>query len=492
MGKQTRRSFLEETLVAASAAMAAVKYSESEPAYAAETQVKGPNEVLRAAVIGVRGRGGSHIQSLSELPGVEVTAICDVDEAAGNSRLEEIQKKSGKKPKFYRDLRDVISDQNIDIVSIATPNHWHSLAGIWAVQAGKDVYVEKPVSHNVSEGRRLVQAARKYERIVQTGTQCRSAKAHQDAVQFLKDGHLGEVTLARGICHRRRGSIGPRGDYPIPESVDYDLYIGPAEMTKLTRPKFHYDWHWQWNCGNGDIGNQGIHQMDLARWGLGEDKVSKSVVSFGGRLGYTDAGEVANSQIAFHNYGKKQLIFEVKGLEVEDLHGVKVGVIFYGSEGYLVMDSYTHAVAFDKDWKIIKHFKTPKNKYSNIGHFANFEKAVRSRNVSDLNADILEGHLSSALCHLGNISYNLGEKMPAEKIREKVKNVPHATESLDRMLGYLSDNKVDVKKDLLTMGPALYLNPNKEKFVGPLAVKANPLLTREYRKPFIVPAEKEI
>lgn len=492
MTKQTRRSFLEDSLVAASAAMAAVNFNQPKPAYAAKSQAKGPNEVLRAAVIGVRGRGSSHLSSFSELPGVDVTVICDIDEAVGNMRCEQMQKKTGVKPKFVRDLREVMDDQNVDVVGIATPNHWHSLAGIWAVQAGKDVYVEKPVSHNVSEGRRLVQAARKYDKIVQTGTQCRSAQAHKDAVQYMHDGHLGEVTLGRGLCYKRRKSIGARGDYPIPESVDYNLWTGPAELTKLTRPRFHYDWHWQWNCGNGDLGNQGIHQMDLARWGLGADKVSNSVQTFGGRLGYVDAGEVANTEVSFFDYGDKQLIFEVRGLETDKLHNAGVGVIFYGTEGFLVMDSYTHAAAFDKEWNLVKHFTTPESEYENIGHFANFEKVVRNRNVGELNADILEGHLSSALCHLGNISYLLGSKTEVADIKEQIKDVPNGLEALERTLSHLSDNNVDPAKEMLTLGPALTINAEKEVFTGDLAEKANPLLTREYRKPFVVPAENEI
>ncbi len=266
--------------------------------------------------------------------------------------------------------------------------------------------MEKPVSHNVSEGRRIVEAARKYKKICQTGTQSRSAKGMQEAMKFLHDGKIGQVKVARGLCYKRRPSIGPKGAYPVPAEVNYDLWSGPAPLVELTRPKFHYDWHMQTLYGNGDLGNQGIHQMDIARWGLGVNQVSNSVLCYGGRLGYEDAGDAANTQVAIHDYGDKSLVFEVRGLETKDYRGAKVGNIFEGTNGYLMMSSYEAGLAFDKDGNQIAKF---------IGggdHFGNFIDAVRSRKSEDLNADILEGHLSSALCHLGNISYYLGTKVP--------------------------------------------------------------------------------
>ena len=217
--------------------------------------------------------------------------IVDADSSVGGARVEEVAKKQGRKPKFTQDMREAFADPSVDVVSTATPNHWHSLVSIWAMQHGKDVYVEKPVSHNVSEGRRVVEAARKYNKICQTGTQCRSMQGTRNAIEYLQAGKLGQVTVARGLCYKRRPSIGPRGLYHVPPSVDYNIWSGPAPLADLTRQQFHYDWHWQWPYGNGDLGNQGIHQMDLARWGLGVSTLSNAVLSYGGRLGYEDAGD---------------------------------------------------------------------------------------------------------------------------------------------------------------------------------------------------------
>ena len=194
-----------------------------------------------------------------------------------------------------QDIRRLLDDKSIDAISVATPNHWHALATIWACQAGKDVYVEKPVSHNVSEGRRMVEAARKYERIVQTGTQCRSHKGIQDAIDFLRSGKLGQIYMAKGLCYKPRGSIGHKPDGPVPANVDYDIWLGPAPKRPFNPNRFHYNWHWNWDYGNGDLGNQGIHQMDLARWGLGKNELPKAVMASGGRFGYSDDGQTPNT-----------------------------------------------------------------------------------------------------------------------------------------------------------------------------------------------------
>ena len=300
------------------------------------------------------------------------------------------------------------------------------------------MYVEKPVSHNVSEGRRAVQAARKHNKIVQTGTQCRSTGATNAAVEFVQSGGIGEVNLARGLCYKRRGSIGPRGKYPIPQSVDYNLWTGPAALLPLTRPKLHYDWHWQWNTGNGDLGNQGIHQMDICRWGLGLDGIGQGVLSYGGRFGYEDAGETANTQVNIHDYGDKQIIFEVRGLPTEKLRGANVGVIFYGTKGYVVMTSYTAGAAFDLDGNLTKTFTGGED------HFGNFISAVRSRNPEDLNADIEEGHYSSALCHLGNISMNLGELITGTEAKERCEGNRESLETFERFSEHLGKNSVDL------------------------------------------------
>ena len=485
----SRREFLEQSMLAATAAMLAnagstVAQAEDKPAS------NSPNEVIRVAVVGVNSRGGEHLSELLKRPGVEVVAIVDVDEAVGKTKgVERVEKTTGKKPEFFRDLRQAYESKNIDAVSIATPNHWHALAAIWAIQAGKDVYVEKPVSHNVSEGRRIVDAARKHNKICQTGTQCRSMPGTIEAIEYVHSGKIGEVKLARGLCYKSRGSIGPRGEYQAPDSVDYNLWLGPAPEAKLSRPKFHYDWHWQWDYGNGDLGNQGIHQMDIARWGLGVNDIGQSVLSYGGRLSYEDAGETANTQISIHNYGDKNLIFEVRGLKTDGLKGARVGVIFEGSEGYVVLSSYTGGAAFDPQGKMIKEFK------GGGDHFGNFFKAVRERKPELLHADIAEGHLSSALCHLGNISYRLGQTKTLAQAKELVGAYPvqpAMNETLERTVQHLLDNGLTESDIALRMGQYLTIDPAQEIFTGEHAAASNPMLTREYRKPFVVPSRNDV
>lgn len=487
MSQHSRREFLEQSLLAATVAATAGSSLLPDHSSAAEKQSASPNERLRVAVLGVRGRGQSHLSAFLRRKDTEVVAIVDPDEAIGQKKgVERVEKSSGKKPAFFRDVRKMIEDKSIDIVSIATPNHWHALAAIWAIQNGKDVYCEKPVSHNVSEGRRIVQAARKYGRIVQTGTQCRSMQGTIDAIRFVKEGRIGEVKLARGLCYKRRASIGPRGKYEVPASVDYDVWCGPAPAAPLTRPRLHYDWHWQWPYGNGDLGNQGIHQMDICRWGLGVQGLGNSVQSYGGRLGYIDAGDTANTQVCIHDFGDKRLVFEVRGLPTGPLMGAKIGVIFYGTDGYVVLTSYTGGAAFDRDQKLIHKFN------GGGDHFGNFLQAVRSRKTQDLHADIEQGHLSSALCHLGNISYRLGQTVTPEELEDRVSDDKEAAETLKRFVAHIRENKVDLSRTQLHLGPKLTLDGKKEIFTGPLAGKANPMRTREYRKGFVVPDENHV
>lgn len=483
MSKRSRRHFLQDSMLATAAAVAANSapnlFADDEPA-----QSKSPNDRLKVCVMGVNGRGGSHIGAFAGRKDTVITHICDVDREIGGKRTIEIGKRQDIVPNWEPDIRRVLDDKTVDIISIATPNHWHSLAAIWAMQAGKDVYVEKPVSHNVSEGRRAVQIARKHNKICQTGTQCRSNPGMKAAVDFIKAGKIGELKVARGLCYKRRPSIGERGVYDVPAGVDYDLWCGPAPKGPLTRPKFHYDWHWQWDFGNGDLGNQGIHQMDIARWGLGVDELSKSVFSYGGRLGYEDAGETANTQVIVHDYGDKSLVFEVRGLPTPNYKGAGVGVIFEGTEGYVVMSSYDSGTAFDLNGKEIQSFK------GDADHFANFLSAVRSRKHTDLNADILEGHLSSALCHLGNVSYRLGTKVAATdawNVIEKSKSTDNAKDTFERTMAHLKDNKLDAADIQLQVGPILAFDPKTEQFTGEQKETANPMLTRQYRAPYIVP-----
>ena len=339
-----RRDFMKNSaaLSAALAGLAAegdrLKAADEKAGEAASSTKKaGANDILRVAVIGVRGRGMDHVGGFLNQPDCRITTICDVDLSVTGKAKKAIASKYGSEPTVEQDLRKVFDNKEIDIVSIATPNHWHSLATIWACQAGKDVYVEKPVSHNVSEGRRMVEAARKFNRIVQTGTQCRSHKGIQSAMEFLHSGKLGQVFMAKGLCYKRRDSIGTQPDSTAPESLNYDLWTGPAELKPFNANRLHYNWHWFWNTGNGDLGNQGIHQMDLARWGLNKQEFPRTVMSSGGRLGYKDQGETPNTQMVAFEFDDALMQFEVRGRDTNEELGVRVGDIFYGTEGVLAM-----------------------------------------------------------------------------------------------------------------------------------------------------------
>lgn len=482
----SRREFLENSMFAAAAASLASVATRSAEAQDAAVS---PNEMLNVAVVGVNGRGGSHIDGFGKRKDCKIAAIVDVDETVANRVADGIEKRFEYRPTIYTDMRKCFEDKSIHIASIATPNHWHSLAAIWAIQAGKDVYVEKPVSHNVTEGRRLVEAARKYNKICQCGTQSRSNPGMREAIAFVHSGGLGSVKLARGLCYKPRTSIGPVGNYDVPASVNFDLWTGPAPLHSVTRPKFHYDWHWQWDFGNGDLGNQGIHQMDIARWGLGEKDLGNSVLSYGGRFGYQDAGETANTQVCIHTFDSgNRLVFEVRGLKTDAYQDAKVGVIFQGETGYMVVPSYSGGVVFDNDGNKGQTF----NGGGDQNHFDNFVKAVRSRNPADLNAEILDGHLSSALCHLGNISYRLGAPVSASGLGEILKDDPEASGTLDRFLQHMRDNEVDPSTTKITLGPKLTLDGKKEVFTGDRAAEANPMLTREYRAPYVVPKTADL
>jgi len=382
------------------------------------SRILGANDSIRMAVVGFNGQGKSHINGFSKIEGVRLVALCDVDRDVLDREAQKLRNVENP-VETYTDVRKLLENKDIDAISTASPNHWHALISIWACQAGKDVYVEKPVSHNVWEGRKIVEAARKYGRIVQTGTQSRSNMALREALSWVQAGNLGKIKVARGLCYKRRDSIGKvDGPQPVPASVDYDLWCGPAPKTPLMRKRLHYDWHWVWPTGSGDLGNQGIHQMDICRWALGKQEVSPRVFSVGGRLGYIDDGETPNTQFVVHDYRDALLIFEVRGLparsgakEMDKYRTQSVGNVIECEGGYLA-----DTVAYDNQGKEIKKFVE-----KGEGHHENFINAVRSRKPSDLHAEILEGHLSSALCHTGNISYKLGRQTNPEEIREGLK-----------------------------------------------------------------------
>jgi predicted dehydrogenase len=377
-------------------------------------------------VCGLRGRGKDHIDAFARLPNVEIAALCDVDESVLNKRRGEVPGN----PRTFVDVRKLLDDPTIDAISIATPDHWHALMGIWACQAGKDVYVEKPCSHNLWEGRQLVRAAQKYGRIVQHGTQSRSAPAMIDAIRHVQSGTFGEIYLARGLCFKHRDTIGRTPVESVPRGVDYDLWTGPAPLKPFTRNRFHYNWHWLWDTGSGDLGNQGIHQVDAARWGLGV-KYPTRVSANGAHFMFDDDQQTPNTlncTFMFEQPGgrSRMLEFEVRHWITNDEAGLRrglftghnaIGTLFYGSKGYLAAGS-EDTLRYES-WVGSEQSSGPHGKSGN-DHFANFINCVRTRKAADLRAPIEEGHISCALVHLANASYRLGRTLRFDGETERV------------------------------------------------------------------------
>ncbi len=482
-----RREFLHQSaglagLIGAGYFLGDAVAAEQQPAAA---QPGGANERLNIACIGVRGQGLGHVRGYANRHNCHVTYVCDVDTAVTGAAVMAAQKAQGVEPRVVQDFRRALDDKNVHAVSIATPNHWHALAAIWAMQAGKHVYVEKPVSHNVWEGRRIVEAARHFNKICQTGTQVRSQPGIREAMEYVRAGKLGRCTVARGLCYKARGSIGRcNGPQEPPRTMDYNLWCGPAANRPPQRNvaghgTVHYDWHWIWEYGNGDLGNQGIHQMDVARWGLGKNELCRNAISVGGRFGYTDDGQTPNTQLCHFDYGDAELIFEVRGLTTQNYRGAMVGNVFHCADGYVVCTTYNNATAFNNDNEVLRRFA------GSADHFGNFIGAVRSGRREDLKADILEGHLSSALCHLANISYRLGRNVAFERRNGALGENRDANEALTRMVDHLRGNNVALDKTMLTVGRRLTVDVRAENFGND--ADANALLTREYRKGFVVP-----
>jgi predicted dehydrogenase len=477
----SRRQFLQGTVGALAAFAVLPKQARADV-----------NSQIRVATIGLNGRGKNHIDAFAD----NLVTLCDCDQNVLGQRANEFEKKHHRKLDTVTDFRKLLERSDIDAVSIATPSHSHSMIAIAAAAAGKHVYCEKPVSQCVWEGRQLVSAARHYDRLIQCGTQARSSQAIQQAVEHVQSGKLGKIKYIVGTCYKPRPSIG-KLDKPltVPESVDYDLWCGPAAKVDLYRPKFHYDWHWDFNTGCGDIGNQGIHQMDIARWFLGEPALAPHVMSIGGRLGYEDAGNTPNTQIVIYDYPAAPLLFEIRGLpkskaaqqsqqeweaSMDHFLESQIGVIVQCEQGHLYSPaSYDRVLAFDPDGKQTQEWN------GGGDHFRNFLDAVRSGRRQDLHAEALEGHLSSALCHVGNISHRLGEKRTAAEIEAQIGDRAPLRDSFDRMITHLRANEADVDQPVLVVGASLEMDPAREQFTNNAA--ANHLLRREDRAPFAVP-----
>ncbi len=415
-----RRRFITQSTGVAAASFAA-------PAFV-PARAFGANDRINVAVLGVNGRGRDHIRGFMEVPGVQVVTVCDPDAEVAAKRAQEFQENYGRTVKTEQDLRRVLQDPEVHAVSIATPNHWHSLATIWACQAGKDVYVEKPGSHNIWEGRKMVEAAYKYDRIVQHGVQLRSSPALQEAVDHLRKGTIGKVYMARGLVFRWRPSIGHKPMEPAPATLDYNVWLGPAQERPFSRNFVHYNWHWHWDYGNGDLGNQGIHQTDMCLWGLGVGLPSR-ITAMGGKYLWDDAKETPEVLSAIFQYPdqNKMIEFEVRPWCTNLEDGAGVGNIFYGSEGYMVIHGYGKYQTF------LGEKREPGPSGEGEGdHYANFIEAVRKHDRSLLNGPVETAHLSSGLAHLGNIAFRLGRVVEFDPERERFVDDPEADRYLRR------------------------------------------------------------
>jgi len=476
MARTNRRQFLKYTAAASSfAATFAISGTK------ASGRVLGANDRVRVAIAGINGRGQEHMHGYSNLKNVEIAYLVDPDSRLFAPRSGWIKEHSGKTPKCVQDLRKILDDKDLDAVSIATPNYWHSLLGIWSCQAGKDVYVEKPCCHNIFEGRKLVEAAQKYNRIVQHGTQNRSTASWAQEVAAVRSGKYGKLLIAYGYASKPRPSIGFKQPKQPPKELDFDIWLGPATLQPYHENIVHYNWHWFWDFGNGEIGNQGVHQMDVARWAMPDGAVPKSVVSLGGRFGYKDQGQTPNTQLTVIDFGGPKLIFEDRGL--------------VNAVTFKVTNEFLMEAGVIKDGKFFATGKKEGEPLNDVafamqpgGPFGNFVDCVRSRKADKLNAPILEGYLSSALCHLGNISYRLGKETPFSQEVKALGDDKLAAEAFESMKRHLVDAaKVKLEDATYRLGRTLNFDAKTEKFVGD--DEANKLLTRPYRAPYVVPEQ---
>ncbi|HUX58595.1 MAG TPA: Gfo/Idh/MocA family oxidoreductase [Bacteroidales bacterium] len=442
-----RREFIKKSVLG-TAGLAIGGMGLSAKAY---NSIQGANDRLNLAVIGIRGQGGGHINTwcgMKDSKNVRLKTLCDVDEQYFAPKSKVVFEKTGEAPKTEWDMRKVFEDKEIHAVSIACPNHWHALATIWACQAGKHVYVEKPASYGIFEGRKMVEAARKYNVRVQTGTQNRSINGVMQAIKFLHDGGIGDVYLARGLCYKPRDSFGIAPNTDPPASLHYDMWLGPAPYRPYNEKHVHYNWHWFWPTGGGDTANQGPHQFDIARWGLNKNEHPVTIYSMGNIYGIDPKEceqETPNTQASMFKYKDgKMLEFETRGRYTngESSLNVKIGNTFLGTEGYVEIDGGT--------WKAFR--KSERQPFAGSGivaedaaapaaylaapggssHYGNFIDAIRSGKDEDLHCDILEGYMSATLPALANISYRMGRELKFDGAKEKFINDPEADKLLTR------------------------------------------------------------
>ncbi|WP_414661195.1 Gfo/Idh/MocA family protein [Horticoccus sp. 23ND18S-11] len=457
MSTSNRRDFIKQSMIG-TAGLTIGGMGFSAKSYAA---ISGANDRINVAVIGIRNQGTVHLNSwcgLKDSHNVQIRALCDTDEQLFAPALKLVEQKSGAKPTTHWDLRAVLDQKEIDAVSIVTPNHWHALATVWACQAGKHVYVEKPASHNIWEGRKMIEAARKYQRRMQVGLNNRSARNVRDAIAFLHSGSIGELYMARALCFKARDSYGLAKDGTPPAAFHYDQWLGPAPQRPYNEKRSHYNWHWYWDTGNGDTGNTGPHQLDLARWGMAKNDHPVSVYSAGGIYGFRQddsvktpgtkvyggvetyghdktAQETPNTQTAVYTYGDGKLIeLETRGRYTnhEGSKGQEVGNLFYGTDGWLEISGNTWKAFHKRGKEPIAGSKDGETE--RVGnHWANFIDALRSGKDETLHADIVEGHLSTSLCHLANISYRVGRSLKFSGKDEKFLKDAEADAHLTRV-----------------------------------------------------------
>ena len=441
--------------------------------------VLGANDTIRVAVVGINGRGGSHINALQKIEDVEVAYLVDPDARLFARRIKQVEDLGGRAPKCVQDLREALDDDSVDAISIASCNHQHCLQTIWACQAGKDVYVEKPLSQNVHEGRIAIEIARKYDRVVQYGT---GRGARGDVIAALaRKGTYGKLLVSRGLCYKRRESIGFRQPATPPNELDFDLWCGPAAKKDYHENLVHYNWHWFWEYGNGDIGNQGAHEIHAALHAIPNATLPRRVVSIGGRFGYVDQGQTANTQVAMFDYGDTQLIFEVRGLETDKYYGQGVGNTFHFEEGVVAGGSF-HPKG-GKEPETVAALES--DRISRGGSFEEFIRVMRTRDKKLLDWDLETAHYSSALCHLANISYRLGKRVTFAGISDPFLDNEPANETFQRMADHLKDSGLNIERSSYRLGRVMAFNPATEKFIGD--EQANALLTRAPRPPYVIP-----
>lgn len=489
MTNLSRRKFLLSNAVAASSVGLASSIG-VHASHAAEA-TPSANDEVRVAIVGHKGRGRAHVDGFTNAPGTKVVAFCDVDRDILGQAAAKFEKQHEAKLKQFGNYTELLEDDEIDVVAFATPNHWHSLQTINACQAGKHVYVEKPICHSVWEGRKMIEAMNKYHRVVGPGFQNRSDVGLMEAFPWIQQGNLGKIKAIRGLCNRNRNSIGLTSTPTQPPSgLDYDLWLGPAEDMPIYRPNVHYDWHWDWNTGNGDMGNQGPHEMDLVQWALGNPGHPKTVRSIGGRFAWNDGGNTPNMQVATFDFGNGiPVTFEVRNIHNKQKlgqfkNGPAVGIVVT-CEGGEFRGGRGGSAVYDTTGKEIRKFKGGDGTRS---HIANFIEAVRTNDRSILRSSLENAFHSSCMSHLANISVRTGEDSPAADVVARSGDEGVLSEVLERFSGQLSGLDVDFDKTPWQIGPSLTFDPANEAFIaGEHLDKANALLRREYRSPFVVP-----